>query len=657
MQSLNLGILAHVDAGKTSLTERLLYAAGSISQLGSVDQGNTQTDTLALERQRGITIKSAVASFPITSDLTVNLIDTPGHPDFIAEVERILRVLDGAVLVISAVEGVQPQTRILMRALRRLHIPSLLFVNKIDRVGAREGTLLEEIRETLGLTVIPMGFTTRLGSKAADFTPWSERNAGQRAEIVEGLAEHDEDILNRYIDGDGELSPDQLHQELQSQTQHALLHPAFFGSARTGAGIDSLLLGIADLLPARHPGDPHAPTRGTVFKIERGVAREKIAYVRLFSGVLRVRDRLVYGKDHGGKVTAIEVSNRRSGDADSVVTAGNIGKVWGLHDVQIGDRVGQFGTDEVDQQFALPTMEAVIEANDVADGARLRTALTELTEQDPLISVRQDENLNEITVSLYGEVQKEVIQSTLANDYQIDAEFRKTTTIYIERLVGIGEAVEFLTSDTNPYMATIGLRVEPGQVRSGVKFSLDVDHRSLPMFIYKTEGGFIDHMMKYIRRSLRRGLFGWEVTDCIVTMTDCGYYTSDGPAKPTVPMARATSADFRKLTPRVVQKALERAGTQVCEPMVRLKVESPSDTIGDVLQAIAQLGGSIAQTQVRGTIANVEARLPADRSRDLQRQLVGLTSGEGNLEADFDGYRPVQGPLPERSSISRRTAP
>ena len=204
-----------------------------------------------------------------------------------------------------------------------------------------------------------------------------------------------------------------------------------------------------------------------MFKIERGVAREKIAYVRLFSGALRVRDRLVYGKDHEGKVTAIEVSNCPSGDADSVVTAGNIAKVWGLHDVQIGDRVGQFGTDEVDQQFALPTTEAVIEANDVADGARLRTALTELTEQDPLISVRQDEDLNEITVSLYGEVQKEVIQSTLANDYQIDAEFRETTTVYIERLVGIGEAVEFLTSDANPYMATIGLRVEPGRFHRG----------------------------------------------------------------------------------------------------------------------------------------------------------------------------------------------
>ena len=249
MQSLNLGILAHVDAGKTSLTERLLYTAGSISQLGSVDEGNTQTDSLALERQRGITIKSAVASFPISSDQTVNLIDTPGHPDFIAEVERILRVLDGAVLVISAVEGVQPQTRILMGALRRLHIPSLLFVNKIDRVGAREGTLLKEIGQTLGLTVVPMGFTTHLGSKAADFIPWSGRN-GQRSEIVEALAEHDEDILNRYIEGE-ELSPDRIHQELTSQTQHALLHPAFFGSARTGAGIDSLLL--ADRGPASCP--------------------------------------------------------------------------------------------------------------------------------------------------------------------------------------------------------------------------------------------------------------------------------------------------------------------------------------------------------------------------------------------------------------------
>src|SRR5712692_3882794 len=170
-RTLNLGILAHVDAGKTTLTERLLYAAGIIDEIGSVDDGTTQTDSLALERQRGITIKSAVVSFVI-NDVAVNLIDTPGHPDFIAEVERVLSVLDGAVLVISAVQGVQPQTRVLMRTLQRLHIPTLIFVNKIDRGGAHDERVLQAISERLGLVIIPMGFTRALGTRDAAFQPW-----------------------------------------------------------------------------------------------------------------------------------------------------------------------------------------------------------------------------------------------------------------------------------------------------------------------------------------------------------------------------------------------------------------------------------------------------------------------------------------------------
>ncbi len=251
MQSLNLGILAHVDAGKTSLTERLLYSAGVIDQLGSVDKGDTQTDTLAIERQRGITIKSAVASFAIAEDLGVNLIDTPGHPDFIAEVERVLRVLDGAVLVLSAVEGVQPQTRVLMRALLRLQIPTLLFVNKIDRAGAREGPVLREISQILGLAIFPMGATAALGTKAARFEPWSAHDTDHRSELVETLAEHDEQLLTNYVNEEGRLSLDRLQEHLRPQTQRGLVHPVFFGSARTGAGIDPLMSGIADLLPVR----------------------------------------------------------------------------------------------------------------------------------------------------------------------------------------------------------------------------------------------------------------------------------------------------------------------------------------------------------------------------------------------------------------------
>ncbi len=197
-RTLNLGILAHVDAGKTTLTERLLYAAGAIDELGSVDDGTTQTDFLELERRRGITIKSAVASFGI-SDVTVNLIDTPGHPDFIAEVERVLSVLDGVVLVISAVEGVQAQTRVLMRALQRLRLPTVMFVNKIDRVGADCAAVVDAIAEKLTPAVVAMGTARDEGTRHAGFEPYPT-NAAFTARLVELLAEHDEGLLAAYVD-------------------------------------------------------------------------------------------------------------------------------------------------------------------------------------------------------------------------------------------------------------------------------------------------------------------------------------------------------------------------------------------------------------------------------------------------------------------------
>src|SRR5437588_1402962 len=248
MRILNLGILAHVDAGKTTLTERLLYAAGVIDEIGSVDDGSTQTDSLALERQRGITIKSAVVSFAI-DDVTVNLIDTPGHPDFIAEVERVLSVLDGAVLVVSAVEGVQAQTRVLMRALERLRIPTLIFVNKVDRVGASCERTLNDISERLTPATVAMTAVGGEGTRAAVATPHSDTDAAFRARLVEALAEHDDALLAAYLDETG-LSPRRLRDALATQTKQALVHPVFCGAAITGAGVDALTAGLGELLPA-----------------------------------------------------------------------------------------------------------------------------------------------------------------------------------------------------------------------------------------------------------------------------------------------------------------------------------------------------------------------------------------------------------------------
>src|SRR5882672_3764204 len=193
MRTLNLGILAHVDAGKTTLSERLLYVAGAIDHVGSVDAATTQTDSLELERERGITIRSAVASF-LVGDLAVNLVDTPGHPDFIAEVERVLGVLDGAVLVVSAVEGVQPQTPLLFRALRRLHVPTLMFVNKIDRAGADPDRVVEVMKRRLSPGMVPMGAARDIGRREVTFVPFAADDATHRASLVEDLAEHDDAI-------------------------------------------------------------------------------------------------------------------------------------------------------------------------------------------------------------------------------------------------------------------------------------------------------------------------------------------------------------------------------------------------------------------------------------------------------------------------------
>src|SRR6187401_2786326 len=265
MRTLNLGILAHVDAGKTTLTERLLYNAGAIDHVGSVDAGTTQTDSLDLERERGITIRSAVASF-VLGDLAVNLVDTPGHPDFIAEVERVLGVLDGAVLVVSAVEGVQAQTRILMRALQRLRVPTLIFVNKIDRAGADYERVLRAIAERLTPAAVAITRPRGAGTPSAAVEP-----THAEARLIDVLAEHDDELLAAYVEDDAGVSAVRLHEALATQARRALVHPVFFGSARTGAGVDELIAALPELLPAVG-GDADGPLSATVFKIERDQA-------------------------------------------------------------------------------------------------------------------------------------------------------------------------------------------------------------------------------------------------------------------------------------------------------------------------------------------------------------------------------------------------
>ena len=630
MSTLNLGILAHVDAGKTSLTERLLYTAGVIDEIGSVDSGSTQTDTLALERARGITIRSAVASFAAGED-TVNLIDTPGHPDFIAEVERVLAVLDGVVLVVSSVEGVQAQTRVLMRVLRRLRIPTLIFVNKIDRRGARGAALVADIATALSTVAIPMGDVRAPGTPDAAFVPFELTDP----RLTEPLADHDDELLAALVEG-RRVPPGRTAVGLVEQTAAALVHPVFFGSAITGAGVDALVAGVRLLLPAAG-GDPAAPVSGTVFSVVRGPAGEKIAYARLFDGTVAARDKVDYGDGQTAKVTALDVVGTVG--ADGPLTAGRIGKLWGLGAVRVGDVLGTAPDRLLDRQFAPPTLETVVDPDRPGDRGRLFAALAQLAEQDPLINVRQDDTRHEVSVSLYGEVQKEVIQATLATEFGVPVGFRETTTLCVERPVGTGTAVEYQGAAGNPFKAGLGLRVEPGLPGSGVCFRLDIERGSLT-------AAFITAVEQTVRRTLREGLSGWLVIDCVVTLTHSSY--TPPPPGSGWSMHSTSAADFRHLTPLVLAAALRRAGTLVYEPMHRFTLEIPADTVGAVQPLLGRLGGPARSVTPRGREYVLAGDIPAARMHELELTLRSLTRGEAALEAAFDHYEPVRGRTPTR---------
>jgi ribosomal protection tetracycline resistance protein len=329
--------------------------------------------------------------------------------------------------------------------------------------------------------------------------------------------------------------------------------------------------------------------------------------------------------------------------------------VRGLGAVRVGDAIGvpPPGQEET-ARFPRPALEAVVFPLRSEQSGSLRAALAQLAEQDPLIDVRQDDHRHEIAVSLYGEVQKEVIQATLERDYGIAADFRETTVVCIERPAGVGEAEEVIQAktktnitgrssplSTNPFRATLALRIEPAPIGSGIEFRSEVEVRYIPLYIFNTVEAFATQMEAYVREALLEGLAGWQVTDCRVTMTDSGY---GSPA--------TSAADFRRLTQLVLTTALDRAGTWVCEPLAQLALEMPSETAQGVLATLGRLGGRVTGQFSANGLTMASAVMPVARVRSLQHRLPGLSMGEGILESRPGGYQPIGGDPPKRARTS-----
>jgi ribosomal protection tetracycline resistance protein len=633
MHLLNLGVLAHVDAGKTTLTERLLFDAGVLAAPGSVDSGTTVTDTMTLERRRGITIRTAVASFSV-NDTVVNVIDTPGHPDFIAEVDRALAVLDGAVLVVSAVEGVQSQTVVLWRALRRLQVPALLFVNKVDRGGADPLRVLGEIRARLEPRAVSLTEVIDPGSTNACVHALDVRGEG----VVEQLAEFDDRMLRLWAEGRAPSRQDAIR-TVRRLVARQKVAPVLAGSALTGAGVEHLTGALTRYLPRARQDELQRPA-GVVFKIDHD-DRGKHVFVRMRSGSVSVRDRLTLSGRAEQRVTELRVSGPGGLERARIARAGQIAVLDGLQTARIGDTFGAARTAG-EASFAPAMEEAVVEPCHPAQRGALFAALAELADQDPLIALRSDDIDREIRVSLYGEVQKEVIGALLTEDYGVPVVFRETTIVCVERVVGSGASVDRIEEGDNPYLATVGLHVASAPPGSGVRFGLSVERGSMPpAFFAATEQG--------VRSALRQGLHGWVIEDCVVTMTHSGYYPRQSHMHQQFNKAMSSVAsDFRSLAPVVLMAALREAGTQVCEPIHRFELDVPTPTLGPVSSALARAGGAVITSDQGDRFTELTGTIPATRIRALSGQLAELTHGEGVLTTELDRYRPVSGPPPTR---------
>jgi ribosomal protection tetracycline resistance protein len=619
---LNLGVLAHVDAGKTSLTERLLFESGAIESIGSVDEGTTRTDSGAVERERGITVRAAVASFE-DGGRQYNLIDTPGHIDFVAEVERGLMAVDAVILVVAAPEGVQPQTRALYRVINRLRLPAIVFVNKIDCLGAAGPDILDELQRTLGMLTVPMGVPVNPGTDEAAFQPFDATAEATLREWAERLAENDDEILESLVSDGPLLFPDVLG-ALRSQTRSGLVRPVVFGSSATGAGIDGLRSALRELLepPVGEPG-----LSADVFSIERTEHGEKVALVRCFGGTLTERQQVEVRHTNGvafrSRIRGLDVvTPGREGPGR--LTAGHIARVRGLAEVRIGDRIGDTDARTRSRQFPPPSLEVAVRPTDPMRAPALRAALLALADQDPLIRAERGPD-GQSTVHLYGEVQQEVLQQTLATDFGVEAAFEPPDVICLERPVGVGSAIEVIG---NGFLATVGLRVEPGH---GFAYRREVELGALPT-------AFHDAVEEAAAFALSQGCYGWRVTDIEVVMTRCGYW-----ARP-----YSAARDFRDVTPHVLMQALARAGTRVYEPVHRYWVEFPQKSFGAVINHLNRHEGEVESCREEGDLWLIEGRLPLRFLAEARKGILSLAGGSVLWTSLADGDKLVTGHPPPR---------
>ena len=615
MKIINLGILAHVDAGKTTLTESLLYTSGAIAELGSVDEGTTRTDTMNLERQRGITIQTAVTSFQ-WEDVKVNIIDTPGHMDFLAEVYRSLAVLDGAILVISAKDGVQAQTRILFHALRKMNIPTVIFINKIDQAGVDLQSVVQSVRDKLSSDIII--------KQTVSLSPEIVLEENTDIEAWDAVIENNDKLLEKYIAGEP-ISREKLVREEQRRVQDASLFPVYYGSAKKGLGIQPLMDAVTGLFqPIGEQGS--AALCGSVFKVEYTDCGQRRVYLRLYSGTLRLRDTVALAGREKLKITEMRIPSKgeivRTDTAypgEIVILADDTLK---LNDILGNEKLLPHKT-RIDNP--MPLLRTTVEPQKPEQREALLNALAEIADTDPLLHFDIDTVTHEIMLSFLGKVQLEVICSLLEEKYHVGVAMKEPSVIYLERPLRKAEYTIHIEVPPNPFWASVGLSIEPLPIGSGVQYESRVSLGYLNQ-------SFQNAVMEGVLYGCEQGLYGWKVTDCKICFEYGLYYS---------PVS--TPADFRLLSPIVLEQALKKAGTELLEPYLHFEIYAPQEYLSRAYHDAPRYCADIVSTQIKNDEVILKGEIPARCIQEYRNDLTNFTNGQGVCLTELKGYQPAIG--------------
>ena len=611
MKIINIGILAHVDAGKTTLTESLLYTSGAILELGSVDKGTTRTDTMFLERQRGITIQAAVTSFN-WNDYKINIVDTPGHADFITEVYRSLSVLDGAILVISAKDGVQAQTRILFHALQKMNIPTIIFINKIDQYGINLNNIYQNIKEKLSNDIIVMQNVT--------LTPEiSIKNIIDLDEWDPVISKNDK-LLKKYIAGE-KLTIQELTQEEYRCVKKGSLFPIYHGSAKNNIGTQQLIEAISNLF-CPEMNKNYSELCGRVFKIEYTDHKQRLVYLRLYSGTLHLRDTIVLSEKKKVKLTEIYIPSNGEMIQTKTVCSGDI-FIIPNNTLRLNDIIGneKLLPCNVWNDKTVPILRTRIEPIKIEEREKLLDALTEIADTDPLLRYYVDTITHEIVISFLGTVQLEVICSLLIEKYHINIRIEDPTVIYLEKPLQKADYTIHIEVPPNPFWASIGLSITPLPIGSGIQYESKVSLGYLNQ-------SFQNAVREGINYGLEQGLYGWKVTDCKICFEYGVYYS---------PVS--TPSDFRFLAPIVLEQTLKKAGTQLLEPYLSFILFTPQGYFSRAYNDAQKHCAIIETSQSKNDEVIFTGHIPVRCINEYRNTLTLYTNGQAVFLTEFKDYQ------------------